>query len=100
VHGGAQRAAEPTSSVLSSKGLPWLALRASVRRRAVSGWYCRKFVGDNPAADFRTLKIAARQWYLVKDELPRLFEALAKTPHALGQERLGLRPSTASKNPS
>lgn len=37
------------------------------------------FVGDNPAAGIGTLKIKARDRFLHKDELPRLFEALAKT---------------------
>jgi integrase len=37
------------------------------------------FSGDNPAEKFGVLKIKARDRFLKKDELPRLFEALAAT---------------------
>lgn len=37
------------------------------------------YVGENPAAGMGTLKIAARDRFLQKDELPRLFQALAVT---------------------
>lgn len=37
------------------------------------------YVGENPAAGLGTLKIPARDRFLQKDELPRLFEALQAT---------------------
>jgi integrase len=37
------------------------------------------FRGDNPAAGLGTLKIESRDRFLQKDELPRLFKALAET---------------------
>jgi integrase len=49
--------------------------------RAIYAQACRAklFIGDNPAAGLGTLKIESRDRFLQKDELPRLFKALAET---------------------
>jgi integrase len=39
----------------------------------------RLFAGENPAAEFGVLRIKARDRFLSKEELPRLFETLART---------------------
>jgi integrase len=39
------------------------------------------FSGENPAAEFGVLKIKSRDRFLQKEELPRLFQALAETPN-------------------
>jgi integrase len=49
--------------------------------RAVYAQACKAklFKGENPAAGLGTLKIESRDRFLQKDELPRLFKALAET---------------------
>ena len=49
--------------------------------RAIYAQACKAklFKGENPAAGLGTLKIESRDRFLQKDELPRLFKALAET---------------------